>query len=43
MHQRQARAEWDPFYQLDERFYEWDNWEDAANAYAGRVVAGGGG
>jgi Domain of unknown function (DUF4375) len=34
------REEWDPFYQLDERFYEWsDRWEDAADAYAARVSA----
>jgi hypothetical protein len=34
------RGEWDPFYQLDERFYEWaDHWEDAANTYAGQVIA----
>ena len=38
--QRRAWEEWDPFYQLDERFYEWaDNWEDTANAYAERVVS----
>jgi hypothetical protein len=44
MRQRRPREEWDPFYELDERFYEWaDNWEDAANAYAGRAVAGSGG
>jgi Domain of unknown function (DUF4375) len=41
--QRRAREEWDPFSQLDERFYEWagewgGNWEDAANAYAALVV-----
>jgi hypothetical protein len=42
--QRRPREEWDPFYELDKRFYEWaDNWEDAANAYAGQAVAGGGG
>jgi hypothetical protein len=44
MRQRRAREEWDPFCELDERFYEWaDNWEDAANAYAGRAVAEAGG
>lgn len=44
MRQRGPREEWDLFYQLDERFYEWaDNWEDAANAYAERVVVKGGG
>ena len=43
MRKRGAREEWDPFYQFDERFYEWaDNWEDAANAYAEQVVAKGG-
>ncbi len=42
--QRRPRKEWDPFYELDERFHEWaDNWEDTANAYAERVVAEGGG
>jgi hypothetical protein len=40
VNQRRGREEWDPFYQLDERFYEWaDNWEDTANAFAERVVA----
>jgi hypothetical protein len=35
MRQRHPREEWDPFYQLDERFYEsTDDWEGAANAYA---------
>lgn len=44
MRQRAPREEWDPFYVLDERFYEsTDDWEDAANAYAGRAVAAGGG
>jgi hypothetical protein len=29
----------EPFRALDERFYEWaDNWNDAANAYAGKVA-----
>jgi hypothetical protein len=42
MLQRRPREEWDPFYQLDERFYEsTDDWEDAANAYASRAVAAG--
>ena len=42
--QRRPREEWDPFYKLDERFYKvTDQWEDAANAYAGRAVAAGGG
>ena len=42
--QRRPREDWDPFYKLDERFYEWaDDWEDAANAYAERVTAKGGG
>lgn len=42
--QGRSRKEWDPFYKLDERFYEsTDEWEDAANAYAGRAVAAGGG
>jgi hypothetical protein len=41
---RRPREEWDPFYDLDERFYEsTDDWEDAANTYAGRAVAEGGG
>ena len=42
MRQRRARETWDPFYKLDERFYESednDNWEDLANAYAERTVA----
>jgi hypothetical protein len=35
---RQRREQWDPFYLLDERFYESvDRWEDAADAYAARV------
>jgi hypothetical protein len=39
MSQRRPREEWDPFYKLDERFYEWaDNWEDTVNAYAARVA-----
>jgi hypothetical protein len=42
--QRRPREEWDPFYKLDERFYEsTDDWEDAADAYASRVAAAGGG
>lgn len=42
MRQRCPREEWDPFYQLDVRFFDWaDNWEDTANAYAEQVVAGG--
>jgi hypothetical protein len=42
--QGRPREEWDPFDKLDERFYEWaDNWEDAANAYAGRAAGSGGG
>jgi hypothetical protein len=41
LHQRGPREQRDPFHQLDERFYEWDNWEDAANAYADHVVTGG--
>jgi len=41
--QRRPREEWDPFYKLDERFYEWaDNWEEAANSYAGLAIAKGG-
>lgn len=37
--QRRSRAEWDPFYALDERFYECADgaryaWEKAADAYA---------
>jgi hypothetical protein len=36
------REEWDPFYRLDGRFYEWlhgggNRWEHAADAYAERV------
>lgn len=36
---RKKRTEWDPFYQLDERFYRWlhaasDRWEPAADRYA---------
>jgi hypothetical protein len=36
---RGRRQEWDPFYQLDERFYAWlhaepDRWERAADRYA---------
>jgi len=39
---RGRREEWDPFYRLDERFYEWlhaspDRWELAADAYAKRI------
>jgi hypothetical protein len=42
--QRGPREDWDPFYELDNRFYESrDEWEDAANAYASRAVAAGGG
>ena len=42
--QRRPRQEWDPFYQLDERFYDsTEDWEDLANTYAGRAVAAGGG
>jgi Domain of unknown function (DUF4375) len=38
----ERREEWDPFYRLDDRFYEWldaedDRWERAADAYADRV------
>lgn len=34
-----TREEWDPFYELDERFFQWaENWEDAANSYAERAV-----
>ena|ERR1700722_17639006 len=41
---RRPREVWDPFYKLDKRFYEsTDDWEDAANTYAGRAVAAGGG
>jgi hypothetical protein len=44
MGQKRPREEWDSFYELDERFYEsTDDWEDKANAYAGRAVGGGGG
>jgi hypothetical protein len=43
MRQRRPREEWDPFYELDQRFYEsTDDWENAANTYAGRAVAEGG-
>jgi hypothetical protein len=39
MRQRGPREAWDPFYKLDERFFEWtDNWEGTANAYAGRFA-----
>jgi Domain of unknown function (DUF4375) len=42
LRQRRPREEWDPFYELDKRFYEWaDNWEDAANAYAERATEDG--
>jgi hypothetical protein len=42
MPQRGPREKWDPFCQLDERFFEWaDNWEDVADAYAERAVGGG--
>jgi hypothetical protein len=42
--QGRRREEWDPFYRLDERFYEWlhaepDRWERAADAYAEQVSA----
>jgi hypothetical protein len=44
MRRRRPHEEWDPFHQLDKRFYEsTDDWEDAANTYAGRAVAAGGG
>ena len=44
MRQRRLREEWDPFYQLDIRFYESEiDWEYAANVYADKAVAGGGG
>jgi Domain of unknown function (DUF4375) len=36
--QRGRRESWDPFSQLDERFYQFtDRWKDAADAYAGQV------
>ena len=39
LRQQRARDEWDPFYQLDQRFFEWaENWEDAANAYAEKAM-----
>jgi hypothetical protein len=39
--QRRPRETWDPFYQLDKRFYVWtDSWKDLADAYAGRVTTG---
>jgi hypothetical protein len=42
LRQRRPREEWEPFYQLDERFYKWaDNWGNAANAYAKQVVTRG--
>jgi hypothetical protein len=36
-----SREEWDPFFELDERFFKWleedaDRWERAADAYATR-------
>lgn|SRR5262245_14812443 len=38
--QGRTKEKWDPFYELDKRFYEWtDNWEDAANRYAERIIA----
>ena len=37
--ERRPGKDWDPFYQLNRRFYEWtDNWEDAANAFAEPLV-----
>ncbi len=43
MRQRRPREEWDPFCELDERFYEsTDDWEDAANACTGEAAAAGG-
>jgi hypothetical protein len=41
--QRRRREEWNPFYSLDERFYDWlhdqpDGWEHAADSYAERVT-----
>ena len=37
--QGRVREEWDPFYELDERFYKWTkNWEGAANGYAERII-----
>jgi hypothetical protein len=33
------RKEWDPFGELDHRFYKWaGNWENAANVYAERIA-----
>ena len=38
--QRLHQEEWDPFYELNVRFYESTSyWEDAADAYAGQVPA----
>ncbi len=42
--QGRSREEWDPFRELDERFFEsTDDWEDSANAYAAQALAAGGG
>jgi|SRR6266851_3325923 len=40
------REEWDPFNELDDRFYEWlhaekDRWERAADAFARRITSAG--
>ena len=42
--QRRPREEWDPFCKSDARFYKsTDDWKDAANTFAGRAAAAGGG
>lgn len=41
--QKRPKGERNLFDELDERFFEWKNWEDAANAYARQAVAGNGG
>jgi hypothetical protein len=43
VHQPRPHEEWDPLHRLDERFFDWDDWEGIANVYAGRVIAKGGG
>jgi hypothetical protein len=44
MPQRRPREEWDPFCELDHRFFQsTGDWNDAADAYAGRAIAAGAG
>jgi Domain of unknown function (DUF4375) len=39
--QRGGRSDWDPFHNLDKRFYEYSiEWKDAANAFMHRIQRG---